>query len=252
MRCRWQDGAGSPNVLLTNRTAYRLRLDAPDSHLDDDELQPSATPHLELYVWSDKDTGAPQCWQAPETSPAEHELAWLQSELLPRLAVVVQRADFTSPLQRWRPAAGAELVPLAAHARRYQHLKATYSAQLIEACDLSSCVRNTDTDFSKTFFIPQRWTEKSMDPQKYLYEEMSLAAYILELFDRAPAADEGAFKHKFVDLGCGNGLLTFFLHAEGYSGWGIDIRARRMWDVYSSRPVLIEEAITPNDATSFE
>lgn len=36
----------------------------------------------------------------------------------------------------------------------------------------------------------------------------------------------------FVDLGCGNGLLVYILNQEGYPGMGIDVRKRKIWDVY--------------------
>lgn len=36
-------------------------------------------------------------------------------------------------------------------------------------------------------------------------------------------------KQTFVDLGCGNGLLTYLLVSEGYEGYGIDIADRKIW-----------------------
>lgn len=39
-------------------------------------------------------------------------------------------------------------------------------------------------------------------------------------------------KPSFVDLGCGNGLLVYILNEEGYSGYGIDVRKRKIWDMY--------------------
>lgn len=86
---------------------------------------------------------------------------------------------------------------------------------------------------------------------------MSIAAFLLELWARldrdaadassAPAADKPQFRYKFGDLGCGNGLLTFFLTAEGYSGYGVDLRRRRLWDMFDPKPELREEAILPNE-----
>lgn len=86
---------------------------------------------------------------------------------------------------------------------------------------------------------------------------MSIAAYILELWDRDEKADADnadkdtdaarpTFAYKFADLGCGNGLLTYLLTAEGYRGYGVDLRRRKIWDMYSPRPDLREEAIMPN------
>ena len=39
----------------------------------------------------------------------------------------------------------------------------------------------------------------------------------------------------FVDLGCGNGLLTYILMSEGYNGIGIDLRKRKIWDLFISK-----------------
>ncbi|CAG8789669.1 10860_t:CDS:1, partial [Racocetra fulgida] len=39
----------------------------------------------------------------------------------------------------------------------------------------------------------------------------------------------------FVDLGCGNGLLTFLLTSEGHEGMGIDVRKRKIWDVFQNK-----------------
>jgi tRNASer (uridine44-2'-O)-methyltransferase len=36
----------------------------------------------------------------------------------------------------------------------------------------------------------------------------------------------------YVDLGCGNGLLTHILISEGYAGYGFDLRARTSWTHY--------------------
>lgn len=40
-------------------------------------------------------------------------------------------------------------------------------------------------------------------------------------------------KQTFIDLGCGNGLLTFLLSSEGYEGYGIDIADRKIWPALS-------------------
>jgi tRNASer (uridine44-2'-O)-methyltransferase len=51
----------------------------------------------------------------------------------------------------------------------------------------------------------------------------------------------------FVDLGCGNGLLTHILISEGYVGYGIDLRARTSWIHYprSTQSHLLVHALDP-------
>ncbi|CAL1695409.1 unnamed protein product [Somion occarium] len=56
----------------------------------------------------------------------------------------------------------------------------------------------------------------------------------------------------FLDLGCGNGLLTHILTAEGYDGHGIDLRARMSWSHYpeSTQAKLHVEALDPTTLSS--
>jgi tRNASer (uridine44-2'-O)-methyltransferase len=49
----------------------------------------------------------------------------------------------------------------------------------------------------------------------------------------------------FVDLGCGNGLLTHLLTQEGHRGIGIDLAARKVWQMYDPSTRLIVDALTP-------
>jgi tRNASer (uridine44-2'-O)-methyltransferase len=55
-----------------------------------------------------------------------------------------------------------------------------------------------------------------------------------------------------VPYSCGNGLLTHILCAEGYSGNGIDLRARTSWAHYpeSSQAVLKVHALDPTQLLS--
>lgn len=46
-------------------------------------------------------------------------------------------------------------------------------------------------------------------------------------------------KPSFVDLGCGNGLLVHILSEEGYTGYGIDVRKRKIWDCYPASTKLM-------------
>ncbi|KAM4780002.1 putative tRNA (uracil-O(2)-)-methyltransferase isoform 2-T2 [Cyanocitta cristata] len=54
-------------------------------------------------------------------------------------------------------------------------------------------------------------------------------------------------KQSFVDLGCGNGLLVHILNNEGHSGRGIDVRRRKIWDMYGPETHLEEATIIPGD-----
>lgn len=55
----------------------------------------------------------------------------------------------------------------------------------------------------------------------YLKKKYYTSQLIPVLFYRKPT---------FVDLGCGNGLLTYLLVKEGYKGYGVDIADRKIWN----------------------
>ncbi|KAI9499658.1 hypothetical protein BDB00DRAFT_795015 [Zychaea mexicana] len=91
------------------------------------------------------------------------------------------------------------LVPKETYVNMYQHLKAKYASDLVS-----------------------NWTEKT-DPQKFVFEDIAIASYLICLWQQEER------KPTFVDLGCGNGLLTYLLTSEGYQGYGIDVAERKIW-----------------------
>ncbi|KAF9108093.1 tRNA methyltransferase 44 [Mortierella sp. GBA35] len=130
----------------------------------------------------------------------------------------------------------------------------------------------------------QSWPEKT-DPRKFVFEDIAIAAWLVALWElerETIATDtnsttttegredgglqEGATETKtgtggkssvprrkqtFVDLGCGNGLLTHILNEEGHKGTGIDIVSRKVWDIYGSNTSLQAETLIPNE-TAYE
>ncbi|KAM9991129.1 hypothetical protein ACTFIZ_004543 [Dictyostelium cf. discoideum] len=99
------------------------------------------------------------------------------------------------------------------------------------------------------------WKEVTQtDPQKFIYEDVAIAAYLICIW-RKENQENGKSPNKptqrFIDIGCGNGLLVYILNKEGYDGIGIDIRSRKIWAKYDDhvQKNLIEEAILPKDTT---
>ncbi|KAL7822769.1 uracil-O(2)--methyltransferase [Trichoderma gracile] len=75
------------------------------------------------------------------------------------------------------------------------------------------------------------WAEKT-DPTKHVFEDLGIAAFLIELWsDMYPEGTATTFPG-FVDIGCGNGLLVYLLTQEGYAGWGFDARERKSWAQY--------------------
>jgi 2-polyprenyl-3-methyl-5-hydroxy-6-metoxy-1,4-benzoquinol methylase len=110
------------------------------------------------------------------------------------------------------------MVPKELYLATYARLKETYANQWV-----------------------QSWPEKT-DPRKFVFEDIAIASWLLALWElersRKSGNKEGEEKQTFVDLGCGNGLLTHILNKEGHKGTGIDIASRRVWEVYGSSTTL--------------
>lgn len=102
---------------------------------------------------------------------------------------------------------------------RYIHLKQKYANDLVAG-----------------------WVE-STDPRKHVFEDLAIASFLIELWKQM----YGSKDFKFVDVGCGNGLLVHILIQEGYKGFGIDARARKSWAEYpqETRTNLREQIIVP-------
>lgn len=148
------------------------------------------------------------------------KLTWLAGELLAKLArwsVESRQSAFKSTLS---------LISIVKYSKVYQELKEKYK------------------DMVKV------WPEVT-DPEKFVYEDVAIAAYLLVLWEDERAERGVTAKQSFVDLGCGNGLLVHVLSSEGHPGRGIDIRRRKIWDMYGPQTRLEEDAITPNDSTLF-
>nr|POE79485.1 trna (uracil-o(2)-)-methyltransferase [Quercus suber] len=93
--------------------------------------------------------------------------------------------------------------------------------------------------------LSEQWVEVT-DPGKHVFEDIGIAAYLMELWRdmyavpstaATPSSPEQAQDSKprfpgFVDIGCGNGLLVSLLLSEGYPGHGFDARARKTWATF--------------------
>ena len=82
------------------------------------------------------------------------------------------------------------------------------------------------------------WIEAT-DPLKHVFEDISLAAFLILLWNQ---------KMKFVDIGCGNGVLVYLLIMEGYEGYGFDARRRKSWTIFPQhvQDRLFEKILVPH------
>lgn len=119
-----------------------------------------------------------------------------------------------------------QIIPQARFQDTYTRLKATYAKPLIDA-----------------------WVEQT-PPGKHVFEDLGIAAFLLELWsDMYGGAGKPPFPG-FVDIGCGNGVLVHVLRQEGFRGWGFDARRRKTWDTFPApvqdhlkELVLVPEAL---------
>ncbi|XP_031707370.1 putative tRNA (uracil-O(2)-)-methyltransferase [Anarrhichthys ocellatus] len=148
------------------------------------------------------------------------KLPWLSTDLLPKLvrwATECKTSEFKSTLS---------LLPVEKYSVMYQQLKEKYKAMV------------------------KIWPEVT-DPEKFVYEDVAIATYLIVLWAEERAEKSLTAKQSFVDLGCGNGLLVHILASEGHPGKGIDVRKRKIWDMYGPQTLLEEKAITPSECFLF-
>ncbi|XP_067414979.1 probable tRNA (uracil-O(2)-)-methyltransferase isoform X2 [Emydura macquarii macquarii] len=148
------------------------------------------------------------------------KITWLGNELLSKLAkwsTEEKQSEFKSTLS---------LISVAKYSQVYQELKEKYKEMV------------------------KVWPEVT-DPEKFVYEDVAIATYLLILWEEERAVKRLSKKQSFVDLGCGNGLLVHILSNEGYPGRGIDVRRRKIWDMYGPQTHLEERAIRPDDSYLF-
>ncbi|XP_073331743.1 probable tRNA (uracil-O(2)-)-methyltransferase isoform X2 [Pagrus major] len=148
------------------------------------------------------------------------KLPWLSTDLLPKLvrwATECKSSEFKSTLS---------LLPVEKYSLMYQQLKEKYKAMV------------------------KVWPEVT-DPEKFVYEDVAIATYLLVLWAEEREEKGLTGRQSFVDLGCGNGLLVHILTNEGHPGKGIDVRKRKIWDMYGPRTLLEEKAITPSERFLF-
>ncbi|XP_072352018.1 probable tRNA (uracil-O(2)-)-methyltransferase isoform X2 [Scyliorhinus torazame] len=121
------------------------------------------------------------------------------------------------------------------------YFKSTLS--LISVEKYSKCYQRLKAKYKEMVKI---WPEVT-NPEKFVYEDVAIATYLLVLWEDERAEKGLTAKQSFIDLGCGNGLLVHILINEGHPGRGIDVRKRRIWDMYGPQTCLKECAITPSD-----
>lgn len=159
-----------------------------------------------------------------EQEKEDPNISWLRKNVLPKVCkwaldvsddgVVEDRGSIC-------------LVNMQEYTQLYQELKIKYGKPLVKM-----------------------WPEGT-DPLKFVYEDVGIATYLLLLWKKEREKKGTTEYQSFVDLGCGNGLLVYILSSEGHPGLGIDLRRRKIWDLFPSNIKLQEGIVEPSDRSLF-
>ncbi|XP_014481430.1 PREDICTED: probable tRNA (uracil-O(2)-)-methyltransferase isoform X2 [Dinoponera quadriceps] len=147
---------------------------------------------------------------------------WLRSRLLPRLIKWMLSENVGRPKINSLSLVSAEKYTLL-----YNRLKEKYGTEMVKV-----------------------WPENT-DPAKFVYEDVAIATYLLLLWEKERSEMDTQELQSFVDLGCGNGLLVYILSNEGHTGMGIDLRKRKIWDLFPESTRLQVSTIVPSSDTVF-
>lgn len=159
-----------------------------------------------------------------EQDKEDPNIAWLRKNVLPKVCKWAADVGEDGVVED-RGSIG--LVNVQEYTQLYQELKIKYGKPLV-----------------------QMWPEGT-DPLKFVYEDVGIATYLLLLWRQERAKTGTTEYQSFVDLGCGNGLLVYILSSEGHPGLGIDIKRRKIWDLFPSNVKLQEGIVEPSDASLF-
>ncbi|XP_067940986.1 probable tRNA (uracil-O(2)-)-methyltransferase [Watersipora subatra] len=149
---------------------------------------------------------------------------WLRSVLLPSLT---KWAESGAELSHSGDRSSMKLVDVEKYYKKYTSMKDIYGKAITEI-----------------------WPECT-DPLKFVYEDVAIACYLICLWEDERERMNITAKQTFADLGCGNGLLVYILSHQGYSGYGIDVRKRKVWDLFAGIADLRELSLIPSESGLF-
>ncbi|MPC19436.1 putative tRNA (uracil-O(2)-)-methyltransferase [Portunus trituberculatus] len=185
--------------------------------------QPSINPKVN-YSISFTTTGVCMSHFREEEQDGEASVVWLKKNVLPKVVKWMSEVSEEGVVEN---RGSLRLIDVAEYNEVYQRLKVKYGKPLVKM-----------------------WPEVT-DPLKFVYEDIAIAAYLILLWKQERQRKGLVSLQTFVDLGCGNGLLVYILSGEGHKGLGIDLKKRKIWDLFPSHVNLKVDAIEPSDKNLF-
>ena len=123
------------------------------------------------------------------------------------------------------------------------------SLRLVSLKDYDILYNELKSKYVKKLVESNAWSTESTDPEKFIHEDIGIAAYLILVWRCKLAAPIS-----FVDIGCGNGLLVYILVSEGIGrGVGYDLRERKIWNTLrdlasdTNQMELCVSTIAPNE-----
>ncbi|OXU26629.1 hypothetical protein TSAR_012427 [Trichomalopsis sarcophagae] len=150
-------------------------------------------------------------------------LLWLKNHFFPKLLKWIENEGPKNSLV----SGSLKLISSEKYTDLYNNLKLKYGTEMVKI-----------------------WPEKT-DPLKFVFEDVAIATYLILLWESERENLKIHEKQSFLDLGCGNGLLVHILNSEGYPGLGIDLRRRKIWDLYPKSTNLEVRTIIPSSKSLF-
>jgi SAM-dependent methyltransferase len=127
------------------------------------------------------------------------------------------------------------------HGTMQGYQKKVYHDQIVPKIAYQDLYRDLKKKYK---YWVQNWPEET-DPQKHVFEDIGIAAFLILLWKQSTLSGK---EFQFVDLGTGNGFLTYILTQEGYKGYGIDLSKRKLWDLLKDTDLRVE-TIDPSSKT---
>jgi tRNASer (uridine44-2'-O)-methyltransferase len=158
------------------------------------------------------------------------------------------------------------LIPQKSYQDTYARLKAKYGRKLSEGwVEVTDPSKHVFEDLGIAAFCLELWQQMYQVPEtaKGEQEEQQATAgaeHLADQFERGEVKPENSTVNQkppfpgFVDIGCGNGLLTYILISEGYPGFGFDARERKTWETFPPevrqhlrQSLLVPEILRPKN-----
>ncbi len=141
----------------------------------------------------------------------------------------------------------------------YEMVKLCEKFDRSELTELCNTVKNTESiqskpyseysilynELKKKYSIYIKNCIKKNGSHSIVFRDISIAAYLIIMWKNETKNKQET--QKFINIGCGNGLLVYILVSEGYDGYGVNDKKKDIWNIYGQNIILKEMTIQSSD-----